>query len=85
MTAQNLALVLTPSLLVAPPSTTASPHQSIAAAAGLQEIEVVRLLIQYQPEFITASVSEPSLCLRPHDVYIHMHAYTCHALFTDTQ
>lgn len=61
MTAQNLALVLTPSLLVAPPSATTSPHQSIAAAAGLQEIEVVRLLIQYQPEFITASVSEPSL------------------------
>ncbi|KAJ8655104.1 hypothetical protein O0I10_009311 [Lichtheimia ornata] len=53
MTAQNLALVLTPSLLVAPPSATTSPHQSIAAAAGLQEIEVVRLLIQYQPEFIT--------------------------------
>lgn len=54
MTAHNLALVLTPSLLVAPPTTTpSSSHPSIAAAAGLQEIEVIRLLIQYQPEFIT--------------------------------
>ena len=59
MTAHNLAVVLTPNLLVAPPTT--SSHPSIGAAAHLQEIEVVRLLIQHQPEFITASVSEPSL------------------------